>query len=220
MQSRYYDPQVKRFINADDVSVLEEDQGSIIENNLFAYCLNNPVSKEDSEGEATANIIGAALGGVAGAALGCVLAKKLKLKGWKKAALISAAAVGGAVLGAFLGPYVAKLGKRIGTAVKALINAGKNSSKILSKIIKGAKETTRKKGKARNFEKSGGYKKALKDFKKFKAKKVEDISTKYGNGKYAELDDGTTISVRPGSKTGGATLEIKIPGQRLIKIRY
>ncbi|MBQ8043955.1 MAG: hypothetical protein IJ272_07405, partial [Clostridia bacterium] len=120
LQSRYYDPQVKRFINADGASVLEEDQGSIVEHNLFVYCVNNPVNKEDSEGEAVAaaNIIGAALGGVAGAALGCVLAKKLKLKGWKKAALISAAAVGGAVLGAFLGPYVAKLGRKVGAAVK------------------------------------------------------------------------------------------------------
>ena len=55
---------------------------------MFAYCANNPVKNEDLEGKALSNIIGAAVGGLAGAALGCVLTKKLKLKGWKKVALI------------------------------------------------------------------------------------------------------------------------------------
>ena len=31
--------------------MLEEDQGSIVENNLFAYCLNNSVSMVDEEGD-------------------------------------------------------------------------------------------------------------------------------------------------------------------------
>ena len=61
LQSRYYNPQVKRFINADDVSVLEEDQGSIIEHNLFAYCLNNSVNMGDKEGDVAGAL---ALGGV------------------------------------------------------------------------------------------------------------------------------------------------------------
>ena len=75
-------------------------------------------------------------------------------------------------------------------------------------------------GKARNLEKSGGYKKASEDFSLLNPNNTKSISTKYGDGKFGVLDDGTTISVRPGSETGGATLEIKIPGKRLIKIRY
>lgn len=51
LQSRYYDSEVRRFINADDVSILAEDQGSIVENNLFVYCLNNPVNMADDEGD-------------------------------------------------------------------------------------------------------------------------------------------------------------------------
>ena len=38
LQSRYYDPEVSRFINTDVVM----DTGSFIGTNLFAYCLNNP----------------------------------------------------------------------------------------------------------------------------------------------------------------------------------
>ena len=42
LQSRYYDPQTGRFINADDTDYLGAD-GSFASYNLFAYCNNNPV---------------------------------------------------------------------------------------------------------------------------------------------------------------------------------
>ena len=116
--SRYYDPEIGRFINADDTDIFFEDQDSILEHNLFAYCFNNPVNMHDPDGYAAANIIGGIVGGVAGAALGVLLAKQLGLTGWKKWALISAATVSGAALGAFLGPYVAKLAKSMGSAIK------------------------------------------------------------------------------------------------------
>ena len=40
LQSRYYDPEVGRFINAD--ALVSTGQG-ILGNNMFAYCGNNPV---------------------------------------------------------------------------------------------------------------------------------------------------------------------------------
>ena len=97
---------------------------------------------------------------------------------------------------------------------------GSGSSRLISEVINGSKETTKTIGKARNLEKSGGYKKASEDFSLLNPNNTKSISTKYGEGKFGVLDDGTTISVRPGSETGGTTLEIKIPGKRLIKIRY
>ena len=48
LQSRYYDPVVGRFINAD--SVIAGVGGSIQGNNMFAYCFNNPVGMEDESG--------------------------------------------------------------------------------------------------------------------------------------------------------------------------
>jgi len=137
LQTRYYSPDMCRFINADDPEILLEDQDSLQEYNLFAYCLNNPVVMFDEDGQAAANIIGAIIGGAVGAGLGYLLAKHLGLTGWKKAALIAAAAVGGAVLGAFLGPYVAKLSKSIGTVTKSVFKraikykkATENANKI------------------------------------------------------------------------------------------
>ena len=47
LQSRYYDPIISRFINADGYTTTGED---FIGANMFAYCNNNPVNCIDSEG--------------------------------------------------------------------------------------------------------------------------------------------------------------------------
>ena len=59
LQSRYYDPAVRRFINAD--GYMSTGQG-MLGNNMYAYCLNNPVNNIDSSGEIALTI---ALGGYA-----------------------------------------------------------------------------------------------------------------------------------------------------------
>lgn len=46
LQSRYYDPEIGRFIYAD--GQLNDD---ILGNNLFAYCGNNPVKRSDPDGQ-------------------------------------------------------------------------------------------------------------------------------------------------------------------------
>ncbi len=48
--SRYYDPQIGRFINADDTDILDGGNDHMLENNLFAYCFNNPVNMTDDGG--------------------------------------------------------------------------------------------------------------------------------------------------------------------------
>ena len=49
LQSRYYDPQIGRFINADDTAYLGAN-GDFISYNLFTYCHNNPVNMADNGG--------------------------------------------------------------------------------------------------------------------------------------------------------------------------
>ena len=58
LKSRYYNPELCRFINADSVDVLDEDQNNVLENNLFAYCLNNPVNMVDYDGNSAIAIAG------------------------------------------------------------------------------------------------------------------------------------------------------------------
>ena len=47
LQSRYYDPANRRFINAD---ILSSTGQGFVGTNMFAYCLNNPVNRIDAEG--------------------------------------------------------------------------------------------------------------------------------------------------------------------------
>jgi hypothetical protein len=47
LQSRYYNPAIGRFINAD---VLVSSGQGILGNNMFAYCTNNPVGYSDPNG--------------------------------------------------------------------------------------------------------------------------------------------------------------------------
>ena len=47
LNSRYYDPAIRRFINADGIMARE---GSLQGYNLYAYCFNNPVNLSDDSG--------------------------------------------------------------------------------------------------------------------------------------------------------------------------
>ena len=48
LQSRYYDPGMGRFINADTLIV--EPGDALTAHNLFAYCFNDPINKTDQQG--------------------------------------------------------------------------------------------------------------------------------------------------------------------------
>ena len=50
LRSRYYDPEIGRFVNADDTAYLGYDS-SPLSMNIFAYCENNPVNDEDFTGK-------------------------------------------------------------------------------------------------------------------------------------------------------------------------
>ena len=51
LQSRYYNPALGRFLNAD--AFTSTGQG-FVGNNMFAYCLNNPINNRDDVGESCA----------------------------------------------------------------------------------------------------------------------------------------------------------------------
>jgi RHS repeat-associated protein len=68
LNSRYYDPEIGRFINADDVGILDDTKEFVNGLNLYVYCLNNPVNERDDSGKFIFSsllgiIIGAAIAG-------------------------------------------------------------------------------------------------------------------------------------------------------------
>ncbi len=62
LSSRFYDPEVGRFLNADDVSLLMQTDSGVVDKNLYAYCDGNPVMRKDKDGEFWHIIAGAAIG--------------------------------------------------------------------------------------------------------------------------------------------------------------
>ena len=60
LQTRYYDPEVGRFLNRD--SVQYADPETINGLNLYAYCLNNPIAYKDSNGYIPISVWSAAFG--------------------------------------------------------------------------------------------------------------------------------------------------------------
>ena len=63
--SRYYDPEVGRFVNADDFETLTYQMDSVQGKNLYQYCFNNPVNMEDEDGgwpKWVTNVVKAAVG--------------------------------------------------------------------------------------------------------------------------------------------------------------
>ena len=63
LQSRYCNPDICRFINADEPNVISLNYGNIVGANLFAYCDNNPIMNVDPSGFLTLNatVVGFAL---------------------------------------------------------------------------------------------------------------------------------------------------------------
>ncbi len=64
LRSRYYDPEIGRFINADDTDQLKVPSEAMrglsneaLTINLFAYCGNNPIMRIDSKGQMSVSII-------------------------------------------------------------------------------------------------------------------------------------------------------------------
>ena len=90
LNSRYYDPDTGRFINAD--SQLNPKDG-VLGCNLFAYCGNNPIINHDPNGHF---FFGALIGGIIGGAAGALSAS---LKGKSIKAGFLTGAVSGAAIG-------------------------------------------------------------------------------------------------------------------------
>ena len=58
LQSRYYDPVIGRFVNADLPEYAALSVSSLASTNLFAYCNNNPTNHKDVNGEWTVGLFG------------------------------------------------------------------------------------------------------------------------------------------------------------------
>lgn len=148
LQSRYYDPTIGRFLNADGYA--STGQG-IIGHNTYTYCLNNPINNFDSLGEFTLSVVlGAAIGGaIAGAFIGTVshlISSGINGTSVTASSLINAAATGaitgaiGAVGGAIGGTVAVFASFAVGI-FSGTVTAINTDGPILRKIVSGLTAT-------------------------------------------------------------------------------
>ena len=105
LNSRYYDPAMRRFINADDIDFLGADEG-LLSYNLFAYCINNPVNRSDTNGNLSMpNWLKVTVGAVAIAGLAVATVCT-----GGAAAVICGAALSGAIAGGASGAVMGAIG--------------------------------------------------------------------------------------------------------------
>ena len=135
LQSRYYDPDTGRFINADDVAFLGAT-GTALSCNLFAYCESNPINRVDNNGFWSRAII-AGVSGLIFGGIAYLIGKALGISGWRLAAFSTAFVAVGIVIGLLWGSQILHaINKLIKPVVYFFQNPGKVyfGLKLLSRI--------------------------------------------------------------------------------------
>ena len=122
LQSRYYNPEIGRFISAD---AQFDKKASFIGNNLYVYCANNPILYKDETGTSItlAVCIGIGIGALIGGLAGWGYAKYFnipKKKTWKYI-------LGGAVIGGIIGGC---LGYTLAPGSGAVLWSGQGMDKV------------------------------------------------------------------------------------------
>ena len=156
LQSRYYDPTLRRFLNADVMDVLTVDMMTVADKNLFAYCNGNPVMYSDPSGRWSPTIeiiakivvgvaiVGAAaaiIAGTGGAAAPIVLGAALGAAtgGYfneKAGGSFTSGAIGGAISGTVQG-LAGNAYRAIGTLFGGSIGSGLGTfvAEALDKVV-------------------------------------------------------------------------------------
>ena len=129
LQSRYYNPEICRFISADSISYLGAD-GTPVSYNLFAYCGNNPVNYYDPSGHFVLStfLICLSVGAAIGGALGGYTA-------YVSGGDVSTGILTGALLGAAVGAIIGIGGAALSGAVSSSL--GKTTTDLMSVVFYG-----------------------------------------------------------------------------------
>lgn len=121
-KSRYYDPEICRFISPDSSYSTGQDFAG---NNAFVYCGNNPVSRADDEGEFWHIVAGAVIGAVVNVAVSYTF-NKLAGNDYSFADGVMDAAAG-AISGGLAASGVGKVGQMIANGLISGISTARSS---------------------------------------------------------------------------------------------
>jgi len=227
MRARYYNPEIKRFMNED---TYEGQIGNPLTLNLYAYVGNNPLIRIDPTGhcwicdEDTLKKIDEKVKSFCNW-LGCkefgqAIIDTYPIEQSVEVPIMAAPKVIEEAPAAWA--KTKQVSGQAWSKVKGWFSkdAGNTATKTVDDILDGASPGRATKGKTTQYVKSGGYDQAATEFDSLNPSNVKEINTKYGSGKTGTLPDGRTITARPGSSDGRPTLEIRDSNGRGVEIRY
>ena len=113
LNSRYYDPNVGRFLSPDNANLLLASPRALTDKNLYAYCDNNPVMRTDDNGDFWHIAVGGLLGGFIG---GIAQVASNIIEGENAFDGVGAAFISGAASGALASTGVGIVGSIVGNA--------------------------------------------------------------------------------------------------------
>ena len=131
LNSRYYDPETGRFVNADRVSILAI-QKDLCDRNLYVYCDNNPIVREDEKGALWASVAIGVATQYAGDVIGNVLHGKKGVDIFKPTSTI----------GEYISAGVTALIPGSGRGAAFLRNCVSEGIKTVEKYINNSKKRT------------------------------------------------------------------------------
>ena len=136
LQTRYYDPEIGRFISRDAIEYANPK--TILGLNLYAYCANNPVMNVDPTGTAWWDFILTGLGVIAGAVFGGIAGAFVGTVGGFLVGL-AAGGIPGALAGAVIGGLA---GGAIGAVGGAVIGGalGHTTANDINLLVTGKKD--------------------------------------------------------------------------------
>ena len=136
LKSRYYQPEICRFISADNEDVLIDTHVDLANKNLYLYCDNNPILKADEEGQIADWLVSAALGAAVNVAASFIIAQAMGQDFGVKDVAVAAmtGALGGGlgvvlkygkyVNAVFNGVFVGSVAYRSGASLEAALITG------------------------------------------------------------------------------------------------
>lgn len=126
LNTRYYDPSVKRFISADNINVIGATSNSFVDKNFYSYCDNNPIMRADEGGEFWHIIVGAVVGAAVNFVTNVIQQSQSGEEiNWAKAGVAAAAgAVSGALAATGAGPVAQIAANALVSGAESVINQG------------------------------------------------------------------------------------------------
>lgn len=190
LRNRYYDPEIRRFINADNFFAVQGSPETLHNRNLFAYCDHNPLTRSDSDGDAWMVAAASFAVGMA-ASVACQMV--IERKSFDEVDWLSATVSGLGTAVGFMGIGGAT-GKRVVSIISGIvtgISEYRESKNLGSAIINGGadfvmNEAEKFTGGYLQFKRGDYYRKAIRGIKNLNLGPIESIPLYVQAQKYSQ----------------------------------